>query len=198
MTASAFQTTDTIRECTSIRQFKTIPVSEELIGELLSVAASNPHPGRQEPWRFLLFTGEGKSILADAIIRYGVKKRDHDNLMSVPAYLMVVINQSNTLLNSDQDYATTCSLIQNFRMAAWERGLGITWVMKPYLYRQGFLEACGIMPGERLVALLQIGYPEIIPVVPQPTPVQQKWTVIRSTVTSEADGHHDDCIEQTR
>lgn len=185
MTAAASQTAETIRECRTIRQFKTTSVSEDVIGELLTIAASGPHPGRNEPWRFLLFVGEGKQILTDAIIRNGVKKRDPDKLMSVPAYLMVVINQGNTPLDADQDYAAASTLIQNFRLAAWERGLGVTWVMKPYSYRQDFLESCGVLPEEKLVGLLQIGYPEVVPDAPQVTSVQQKWTVIRSAITTE-------------
>jgi len=192
MTAS-FPTAEAIQDCRTIRQFKPNPVSEDLIAELLNVAALGPHPGRNEPWRFLLFVEEGKKTLTDAIIQNGVKKRDPDKLMRVPAYLMVVIKQSTTALDSDQNYATACTLIQNFRLTAWERGLGVSWMMKPYMYRQAFLETCGVMPDEKLVGLMQIGYPEVLPVAAQPTPVQQKWTVVRTIITTEANGYNHEC-----
>lgn len=193
MTASAFQTADTIRAWRPTRQFKPTPVSEELIGELLNVAVWAPSPGQREPWRFLLFVGEGKRTITDAIVRNGIKKRDPEKLMSVPAYLMVVIGppDEEKPLNADQDYAAACSLIQNFRLAAWERGLGVTWVMKPFAYRPEFLAECGVKQGEKLVGLLQIGYPDAMPDATPPSPAQH-MTVIHSAQTTEASGIYDE------
>ncbi|MFC3772254.1 nitroreductase [Paenibacillus sp. GCM10012303] len=194
MTTSAFQTADTIRAWRPTREFQPAPVSEELIGELLNVAVWTPSPGQREPWRFLLFMGDGKRTITEAIVRNGVKKRDPEKLMSVPAYLMVVTGPSDgeKPLQSDQDYAAACSLIQNFRLAAWERGLGVTWVMKPFAYRPEFLAECGVSPGERLAGLLQIGYPDAVPDAPTPSPAQHKWTVIHSAQTTEASGIYDE------
>lgn len=175
----------TIKERRTIRTFKCDPVSDELLLELLNVAIWAPNHENRQPWRFLLYKGEGRSALADAMVqtysaedreRYGKRKREY--FLEVPAHLVVVLKEDPREKQWDEDYAAACALIQNFQLAAWEQGVGVVWKTNHYNYDSKFREAIGIQPGEKIVGVLHIGYPEIIPSVQKRTPAEELLTII--------------------
>ncbi|MNC66063.1 Nitroreductase family protein [compost metagenome] len=53
--------------------------------------------------------------------------------------------------------------MQNFQLAAWERGVGTIWKTDPYIYAPDFRTAIGVKPGEKIVAMVHAGYPETVP-----------------------------------
>ncbi|MEJ8543815.1 nitroreductase family protein [Brevibacillus borstelensis] len=183
-TTEYFPVAQIIRERRSIKKFKPDPVSEELICELLNVAVWAPNHRIREPWRFTLFVGEGKKTVVEAIIHNAVKRRDPDMLMKVPAYLAVSVREDERQREWDEDVFACAALIQNFQLAAWERGLGAVWLTEPFTYQPGFRQSIGVKPDEKLIGLLQIGYPEVIPPAVQRTPAEEKLTVIRDSTNS--------------
>ncbi|MED1782048.1 nitroreductase [Brevibacillus fortis] len=174
-----------IRDRRTIKKFKPDPVPLELIRELLDVAVWAPNHGLREPWRFVLYREEGKQIVVDAILQNAMKKRDPELLLRVPAYLFVIVNEDSRQREREEDYAAACTLIQNFQLAAWERGLGVVWKTEPFTYQAGFLQAVGVRAEEKLVGMLQLGFPEVIPEARARTAANDKLTVIDSTVALE-------------
>jgi nitroreductase len=169
----------------TIRTFKDTPVSDELLLELLNVAIWAPNHENRQPWRFLLYKGEGRAALADAMletysgeerIKYGKRKREY--FLEVPVHLVVVLKEDTRQKQWDEDYAAACALIQNFQLAAWEQGLGVVWKTNHYNYEANFREAIGIQPEEKIVGVLHIGYPEVIPSVQKRTPAEELLTII--------------------
>ena len=100
--------------------------------------------------------------------------------MAIPCYVVVVADEDPRAKNREEDYAAVCALIQNFQLAAWERGLGVAWITDNYISSPGFRDRIGVVPGERIVGLLNVGYPEFIPDVQTRTPAAEKLTVIDS------------------
>lgn len=169
----------------TIRTFKDTPVSDELLLELLNVAIWAPNHENRQPWRFLLYKGEGRAALADAMletysgeerVKYGKRKREY--FLEVPVHLVVVLKEDTRQKQWDEDYAAACALIQNFQLAAWEQGLGVVWKTNHYNYEVNFREAIGIQPEEKIVGVLHIGYPEVIPSVQKRTPAEELLTII--------------------
>lgn len=183
--AAQCQTARTIVERRSIKQFKPDPVSEELLCELLNVSVWAPNHGLREPWRFILFVDEGKRTLGEAIAANAVKSRSPETYMNIPAHLLVVVQEDPRQREREEDYAAACALIQNFQLAAWERGLGVIWKTEPFTFVPGFLKSVGVKPGEKLVGLLHIGYPEAIPEARPRTRAEEKLTVVRSSTATE-------------
>lgn len=175
-----FPLSQIIKQRRSVRQFKTDPVSVDLIRELLDIAVWAPTHGMREPWRFIVFADEGKRVLAEAIAKYGKKARDPEILMQIPLYLMVVMKEDPRQREWEEDYAAVSTCIQNFQLAAWERGLGVVWKTGPVILQPEFRESIGVKPGEKLVGMLQVGYPEVIPDPKPRTPADNKLTIIRS------------------
>lgn len=174
-----------IKERRTIRTFKDDPVSDELLLELLNVAIWAPNHENRQPWRFLLYKGEGRAALGDAMLqtytgedreRYGKRKLEY--FLEVPAHLVVVLKEDTRQKQWDEDYAAACALIQNFQLAAWEQGVGVVWKTNRYNYETNFREAIGIQPGEKIVGILHIGYPEVIPAVQKRTPAEELLTII--------------------
>lgn len=178
MNTSTYPVADLIAARRSIKQFNSDSVSTELIKELLDVAAWAPNHGLREPWRITLFTGEGKRVIANAMANHSPKKGEPESLMQIPAYLIVTIPQDPRQKERDEDHAAACMFIENFMLAAWERGLGSIMKTGPYIFNPRFLEEVGVQPGEKLLGVIQVGYPAALPDARPRTPIEQKLTVV--------------------
>lgn len=85
----------------------------------------------------------------------------------------------------DEDYVAECTFVQNFQLAAWEGEIGVIWKTGPYLYNPRFMHEVGVVPGEKIVGVLQVGYPLVIPEAKPRTPIEQKLTIIDSMKSYE-------------
>ncbi|NHN32920.1 nitroreductase family protein [Paenibacillus agricola] len=158
----------------TVRLFKSDPVPMELLVDLLNIAAWAPNHGAREPWRFIVYKEEARKALAAAMVatysaedkeKYGKAKWAY--FTHVPLHLLVVMGEDPRQKQWDEDYAAVCAWIQTFQLAAWEENLGVVWKTNNFVYHPGFREAVGVQPGEKIVGLLHIGYPEQIP-APRP------------------------------
>ncbi|MBW7473371.1 nitroreductase [Paenibacillus oenotherae] len=171
----------------TIRQFKSDPVSMELLMQLLNVAVWAPNHGVREPWRFILYKNEARTELAEAMLealsaaereQYGDGKRNYFN--HIPLHLLVVMKEDPRPRQWEEDYAAVCCWIQNFQLAAWEEGIGVVWKTNPFIYDPRFRARTGVAAGEKIVGLLHIGYPELIP-EPRPRTDAAHYLTIRDT-----------------
>ncbi|HTG69308.1 MAG TPA: nitroreductase [Candidatus Udaeobacter sp.] len=183
---------DLIKDRRSIRIFKDEPVERELILELLNVAIWAPNHGNRQPWRFLLFMGEGRTAFAEAMvqtysaddrIKYGEKKYEY--LANVPAHLVIVQQEDSRFKEWEEDYAAVCCLIQNFQLAAWEQGLGVVWKTNNYNNNPKFRATFGVQPGEKIVGVLHIGYAKAVPPGIARTPAEKLLTVFETHTLSK-------------
>lgn len=97
---------------------------------------------------------------------------------SVQAHIIVIMPEDSNEVLKEADYAANCALIQNFQLAAWERGLGVFWKRDVYLSSQDFREEIGVKKDEKVVAILHVGYPDIISKAHPRTPIAEKVTLI--------------------
>lgn len=128
--------------------FKDRPVSEDLLLELLNVAVWAPNDGLREPWRF---------IFADS--------RNSEKLQRLqepaPAYLLVVMRVEQDPHKQEEDFAAVSCLIQNFRLLAHERGIGVRWTLKEWTYDRKLADTFGVQGNERIAAVLEVGHTAI-------------------------------------
>lgn len=176
-----------IKNRRTVRSFEDKEVSQKLIQDLLELSTWAPTHKMREPWRFIAFFNEGKSILKEAIMQVpkpepkpGMTPHKHGKRGPVPCQIVVVVSESSNLKEREEDYAATCALIQNFQLAAFEQGLGVTWVSAPFIQANEFKERLGITSDEKVVALLNVGYPESIPEEKPRQPIEQKLKIIDS------------------
>lgn len=176
-----------IKERRTVRVFKEDAVSVETLTELLDVAVWAPNHNLREPWRFIVYEGEGRKIFADAVLstfspeelaKYGEHRMKE--YMHTPLHLLVVLKEDPRQKQWDEDFSAVCCLIQNLQLAAWEQGIGMVWKSNPYMYNPKFRDesGVGVQPGEKIVAVLHIGYPRVIPHAAPRTPARELLTIV--------------------
>ncbi|MCZ4151451.1 nitroreductase, partial [Escherichia coli] len=129
----SIQTHNVVREAIqnrrTVKKFKQEAVPTSTIVELLDTAVWAPNHKLREPWRFVLFNGEGKQKLADAIdAEMGEDNKFSANIKQVPAVLLVVLKEDPRQNVWDEDFAAVSALVQNFMLAAWSEEIGTFWV----------------------------------------------------------------------
>ena len=156
----------------TIKSFKTDPVNPEEILELLNVAKWAPNHKLTQPWRFQMYTGEGKEKFAQAYLDAQPKVegevsekalRKAQYYKDIPIQLVIIISEDPRQRTWDEDYGAVSAFIQNFQLAAWERGIGMIWRTNDWVYDPIFREGIGVKPGEKIVGTLMIGYPKHVP-----------------------------------
>ncbi|KGP80627.1 MULTISPECIES: nitroreductase family protein [unclassified Paenibacillus] len=121
------------------------PVSQELILELLNHAVWAPNDGLREPWRFI-FADNHNGILMQGL-------QEH-----APAYLLVLVKEEADHHKREEDFAAVYCLIQNFRLLAYEQGLGVRSTLHDWMYDRSRAETFGVLGNERIAAVLELGY----------------------------------------
>ncbi|MDF2663965.1 MAG: nitroreductase [Paenibacillus sp.] len=156
----------TIRERRTVNQFSGEPVSTDLIMELLDAAVWAPFHSRREPWRFLLFVGDGRKRFSDAVLStYTDEKREQYGekvaevyCTGVPVHLVVLIEEEPRPKEWEEAFSAASALIQNLQLLAWERGIGVVWKTNDYNWSPLFRDAVGVKPGQKVVGTLHMGY----------------------------------------
>jgi len=177
-----------IRSRRSIKRFKKDPISLDTIKELLDIAVWAPNHKMREPWRFIAFLDEGKQALVEVLKSEKEKGRGArpmkpekvEQWLSIPAFVVVVMPVDPRPQVFEEDYAAVSACVQNLQLAAWERGIGMLWNTEPTNYSPTFHAQIGVKPGEKVVGIMQIGYPDMTPKAQERTPIEERLTVITS------------------
>lgn len=171
----------------TIKMFTSEQVDPEEIIELLNIAKWAPNHKITEPWRFQLYVGEGKEKFAQAFIDSQPKEggkpsektlKKAQYYKDIPLQLVVIMPEHPQQRTWDEDYGAVSAFIQNFQLAAWERGIGMVWRTNDWVYDPVFREGIGVKPGEKIVATLMIGYPRNIPEARPRTDIREFLTII--------------------
>ena len=97
----------------TIKSFKTDPVNLEEILELLNVAKWAPNSKLTEPWRFQMYTGEGKEKFAQAYLDSQPKVegevsekalRKAQYYKDIPIQLVIIMPEDPRQRTWDEDY----------------------------------------------------------------------------------------------
>lgn len=164
----------------SIHDFKPQEIDRNIMEKIFGYASWAPNHRMKEPWRVKLFQGGAKHTLTEEIIqsyiRMGYAKDDDqlkiDQMMAnlkqflinIPHHALIYMDKDPDDRYYEEDYAAVCAYIQNAQLAAWEFEIGMLWTSSPYLYDTQFATSIGLDPEkQKLVAVLQIGYPDKIP-----------------------------------
>jgi|SRR5690625_1122081 len=112
----------------------------------------------REPWRFIFIDHESQGKLPS----------HHE---TAPAHLIVVMKNENSTHKRDEDLAAVFSLIQNFKLLAWEKKIGVKVSVCEWMYDKEQCQKLGVKDKERIAAVLDLGFclkatvisPEIVP-----------------------------------
>jgi nitroreductase len=152
------ETLKSIHTRRSIREYKTQPVPDELIQELLEAAMQAPSAGNQQPWHFLLVTDRKLlSKMAEAL-PFGKMLAD--------APLGIVVCADLELEKYAGFWVQDCSnATMNLLLAAHDLGLGAVWVgVHPLEDRVSNLRTILGLPASVIpLNVIPLGYPASTP-----------------------------------
>lgn len=165
----------------TVLDYKPDKIDRNTLLELFEIASYAPNHHMKEPWKIRLYEDEARSKfgekIVDSYIRLGLLKTFDGNKLrkarisynkffkSVPHHaLFYMEKEDGGGYVDDENYAAVCAFIQNFQLAAWNLGIGTMWTAKATLMDKIFIKDIGLNPVvHRLVAVVQIGYPNKIP-----------------------------------
>lgn len=170
----------------SVRKYKSDPVPEAILEEILETACWAPSADNRQPWYFVVLTKkEDIALLRETMMRVseGIVAPlremfpNHPNIVreeaaflrrlgDAPAYVLVFLQKEKTFRDSMLESAAAA--IQTLLLAAHQKGLGSCWVnaATELGYGPALRELFAPDMGE-FVSLVTLGYPEIIPNAPK-------------------------------
>jgi nitroreductase len=163
------QTIDAIRGRTSVRDYRSDPVPDDVLEAIMEAAVHAPSSGNVQDWHFVVVkTPEGRNALAAAAF--------NQSFVAKAPVVIVVCTDLDRISNaygergrSLYSIQNTSAAIQNLMLAAWDRGLGTCWIGA---FSEDEVKSAVVLPTEvRPLALITLGYPAGKPVKSRRKPV---------------------------
>jgi nitroreductase len=165
---------------TSLLVDRTRPVPEDLLAELCELATWAPNHKKSWPWRFALFTGNGRARLgeafADDMAERGFgdeakRAKTRGKYLRAPAVLVVgsAAHEHPTFHQENRD--AVAAGIQNLLLGATAAGLASFWSTPPVADGPRVLELAGFEADVSMIGVLYLGWPSGTTEVPRRPPV---------------------------
>lgn len=161
----------------SINRVKPDAVPDEIVEEILESAVHAPNHKITEPWHFHVFTGKGRGELAraraetarlqaeeegeDEEMAVGRVSRERKKAFRAPVVVAVVSRGGRDEVETTENYAACSAAVQNMLLTAHSLGLGAIWRTGPVAYHPHMRDFFGLEVGDRIVAYLYLGYPDM-------------------------------------
>ena len=188
-------TLEAIAQRRSIRRFKSDPIPDEILQQILTAGIQAPSSKNRQPWRFVVVTGEKCTemvrILRDGIAQTRARGEDPgsaewtaDVMAQAPVTIFVFNPQglrpwlAHSIEQMFQALVNTQSIgaaIQNMLLAAQDLGVGSLWICDVF---EAYDELCQWLgePGQ-MVAAVSLGYADESPAARSRKPVSEvtRW-----------------------
>lgn len=157
----------------SIKKFNGQPVDREDLMNIINDAVWAPNHQNREPWRLVVASEENlekiQNVLRDTTIPnwQTLSNEEVVNKMqkfTTPgAYVFVVVPEDVRQKQRLEDFGAASTFIQNIQLLAWDYGIGSCWKTPDFLDDPKFRDKLGVKQGERMIAMLQLGYFDELP-----------------------------------
>lgn len=164
---------DAIIQRRSIKKFNGQPVDREDLLAIIDDAVWAPNHGNREPWRLVVACGEELAKLHELLRDLAIPKwqelssttlaKQMEKFTTPGGYAFVIVPEDVRQKERLEDYAAASIFIQNIQLLAWDRGIGSCWKTPAFLDQPKFREALKVQSGERVIAMLQVGYFDEVP-----------------------------------
>ncbi len=169
-------------------QFTGEKISDEVIGEMLENANWAPTHKVTEPWRFTIFTGEGRQRLAEfmselykaeTIATGKFEEGKYKTLQKKPLEASHVIaigmkrDPKERLPEVEEVEAVACA-VQNMALTAAAYGLGAYWGTGGITYFESAKAFFDLGPADKLLGFMYLGIPKKVPAAGRRKPIEEK------------------------
>jgi nitroreductase len=143
---------DSCRTRRSVRSFTSQEVPDELIRELIDIAAHAPSACNKQDWRFIVVDEQDKK---DRIVAAGGAVM----IPKAPVGILVTYRNASRNKYYNDDVQSASAAIQNLLLAAHAKGLGACWIC--HLPTKSFLRRMFLIPRTYSpIAYILLGWPE--------------------------------------
>ena len=155
-----------------------VPV--EVVEQLCELAQWAPNHKRTWPWRFALFSGNGRARLGEAFAADMVERNFGDDVkraktltkyLRTPAVLVVGCIADAKPSMHDENRDAVAAGIQNMLLGATSLGLASYWGTAPLIDSPRVLELCGFDDDVRIINVMYLGWAVGAPDAPPRPPV---------------------------
>lgn len=162
-----------------VEQDRAVPVS--LVQQLCELAQWAPNHKRTWPWRFALFTGDGRRRLGEAFVAdmnerdfgdEGKRAKTLTKYTRTPAVVVFGVAADDNPSRHDENRDAVAAGIQNVMLAAQTLGLATYWGTAPLIDSPRVLELCGFEADVRIINVMYLGWAVGTSETPQRPPVQ--------------------------
>jgi nitroreductase len=144
---------DAIRSRRTHKAFAPEPVPRQLLDELLELARWAPNHHLTNPWRFRVVGPQALTRLKEVAGPEAGSKLDR-----APTLVVASAVRSEDPVQDQEDLCATACAVYAVLLGAQGRGLAGYWRTPEVLRTPEGLEAVGIPPAERFVALIHLGW----------------------------------------
>jgi nitroreductase len=171
------EVTQAIQSRQSVGRVKQDPVPRELVEKILESAVHAPNHRITEPWRFHVFAGKGRGELARARaelarilaetegeeeeLAAGRISRERKKAFRAPVVIAVISRGGRDEVETLENYAACAAAVQNMQLTAHALGLATIWRTGLQAYHPYMREFFGLEAGDKIVAYLYLGYPDM-------------------------------------
>jgi nitroreductase len=161
----------------SVGRVKQEPVPRELVEKVLESAVHAPNHKITEPWRFHVFAGKGRGELARARaelakiqaetegeeegLAAGRISRERKKAFRAPVVVAVISRGGRDEVETLENYAACAAAVQNMQLTAHALGLATIWRTGLQAYHPYMRDFFGLEDGDKIVAYLYLGYPDV-------------------------------------
>ncbi|MBC7948281.1 MAG: nitroreductase [Chitinophagaceae bacterium] len=145
-------------------------VDQEIIEEIMTNATWAPNHGKEEPWQFTVFSGDGLKELADFQAELykettpdNFKEATYIKLQQQPLKASHVIaigmkRSANKNIPEVEDIAAVSCAVQNIYLSLTAYGLGGYWTTGGVTYREKAKPFFGLGENDKLLGFFYIGH----------------------------------------
>lgn len=178
-----------LRTRRSVRRFKSDPVPESVIQNILHTATFAPSAHNRQPWRFAVVTTPvvkqkladamsaefQRDLEADGLLPEEIQKRvirSRERMLSAPLLILLCMDMSEMDAYPDKkrkkaEYLMAVQSVANaglqLLLATHAEGLGGVWVCSPLFVQETIQNVLALPETWEPQAMFFLGYPEVIP-----------------------------------
>ncbi|MGA9275879.1 nitroreductase family protein [Ilumatobacter sp.] len=156
-------------------------VQVALVEQLCELASWAPNHKRTWPWRFAVFTGDGRRRLGETMVAdmvdadfgdEGKRLKTAGKYLRTPATLVVGCGPHDNPMLHVENRDAVAAAIQNLLLAATSMGLATFWSTPALSEPPRVLDLCGFDAGDRVVGIIYLGWAEQSCDAPERPPVE--------------------------
>ncbi|GAB5558278.1 MAG: hypothetical protein SchgKO_24910 [Schleiferiaceae bacterium] len=152
-------------------RFSDALIPDSTVEELLELANWAPTHGFTEPWRFVVYTGEGKNRLVDFLIEQSRKTNGENtvredkirNRIAKSSHVIALgmARGDNPKIPELEEQLAVAMAVQNLWLAVHQRGLGGYWSTGSVAFSDELRDFMGLEAKDQSLGFFYLGIPAI-------------------------------------